>query len=289
MIPPPVASLIFYLLVVLAWLVLRGSVTPWAAMADRLMAFVLLMAGLLAWAFGWRSRQPAARPLGRAFRADRWLLASSLVLGAVVLLALFAGPLPMVSQWIAQPPMQQPAETGEAPSPEPPPISSATPQTPGPGPAGDGDAPAAASTAEEPQAKQPQSFLQRSQEWLRRQPRWALIVFLIALLGLIGWLLGRVFRNRPADSEGAATVDGGTILPNAPRYLRDFRKLCVRRGCPVERGDTLRQLLARLGSLGHDVSPFASMENYHYAVTYAGAAARPAEEKGFRRTIRRLR
>ena len=126
------------------------------------------------------------------------------------------------------------------------------------------------------------------QDWLRSQPRWALILFLAALIAVTVWLLNRVFRRTAPDGAPNRSGDG-TSWADSPRYLRDFRKLCLRLGCPVEHGDTVRQLLARLGSLGHDVSPLTAMERYHYAVRYAGAPPQPAEEKAFRRTIRRLR
>lgn len=285
---------LFYGLLAVAAVVLRGDLGEWPRVVDRSIACLLCMAAAALLASSWKSRQPAVAPAddgsSRPRRVWPWWLAV-----ACGFAFLFLVVLPPVSVGLARPMSVEGTEPG-ADS-----FNNATPMPPGfDGPSlpdAEGTETAAGRTgASSPAAGEAGESLTLGQRmrmlWNSRSP-W-LIVLLFLLLVLMGvalaWLVRRLWKPWP---DGAA--DGGGPRPpwhrdpSAPRYVLEFRRLCEALGFAPRPGDTWRDLLARLPAMGAEAAVLEAAGEYHYRVRYEGQPSRPAEERDFVRVIRALR
>jgi hypothetical protein len=285
---PAFATAIFYGLLGLAWLLLRGSFAMFHDGVSLAVAFAACVIGLTIWAVGWQSPRPRARPVTGREPRPNWRQFSLLFGLVAVLLALFVGPLPWLAEKFAVPvfvPGDRPRENGAGPASAEPSLSPLT----GTSSPGDSTTEAAASAATPDSSAG--SALSRAATAIALLPRWLLFLLLSALLmalWLVGWLAWRLLMKRAANAKSkvAGTPTGDQ---RAPRYLREFRRLCREWGCPPDPGLTVRELIGRLECTGRPTAPFEPMAAYHYRVFYEDAPAQPHEEEYLRRAIRRTR
>jgi Domain of unknown function (DUF4129) len=293
---PLVAIVLFYGLLALATSILRGDLTDWPRWADCALSFGVAFAGVVMLVISWRGTEPAAVAApGQSTKTPArwpWWAGVAAVLGFIYLAAL-----PPLSVWLAQPgKMQRPTSGRDASKSEPPESTNPAPTTSqSPSPA-DGTlqdngttAPAAAMTAEVTEAG-PLAPLRRRWE---QNPPWLknlAIAAALILMAVIIWLLWRLLR--PAKQTGPTSPEKRPPWyedADAPRYVREFARLCDRFGSPPRPGDTFRDLLARLSRTGHDIIELLPMTAYHYRVRYENAPANKRDERAFSQKLRALR
>lgn len=307
---PILALVIFYVLLALATVVLRGDLTSWSRGADQVLSLVVVLAAVALLIGAWRpvfaqgKRLPGSpsRPVWPG-----WLGLAALL--AVVYLAVL-GP---ASVWIARPMAQvvvqeapppvpeQPLETTNAPSAattpeggegaEPVVPSASLEDQPLPTPVEEPEvrepAVAAAAPVERPSASMP--WWQKLWNWLRERADWWRWAVIVLVVGLCGWLLYRLWRSDRERAEGAKELRPWFDDPEAPAYVREFLKLCHTHACDPVPGDTLAQLLARLQRMVPVAAELQPLTVYHYRVRYEGAAPEPEAERSFLHTLRSLR
>jgi hypothetical protein len=309
---PAIAIVFFYGLLALAMVILRGDLTEWPRWADRGLSFAVALSAVVLLLKSWRPAEPPAVPSLIAPRkpSPLWPWWAGL-LGFLAFVYLAA--LPPVSTWLAQPHKIQRSTTGrDAVKPEAPPSTSPdatqVPATEGGTPLPNGTDPAPTTSPGPGGAESQESgrgergvsqggsleaALDRLRERWGQNPPWLSRLALVAALILIGfiiWLLWRLLR--PAK-EGAIPSPGQLPVwyedPKAPRYVREFARLCDRLGCPPRPGDTFRDLLARLCRDGYDIIELMPMTAYHYRVRYENAPSDRTAERGFSQRLRALR
>lgn len=289
---PALAIVVFYLLLALATVILRGDLGEWPRVVDRLLACLVCLGAVALLVGSWKGRQPAAGPADDGSSRPRsvwpWWLALAGLAGLV-----FVAVLPPASVRLARPlDVQRVAPGEESPGAVPPPPS-------GDGgvaerdPSGAGERAASGGVGEGAGAVvvgEPRNVIERVRAQVRQRPPWLAAVMVVLMLlaaGALWWWL----RRRPGAGEGG---DGWTGPPppwhddpSAPAYVREFRRLCEQLGFPPRAGDTWRELLARLPVV--DPATLEPVAVYHYRVRYEGAAADRAAERAFVRLIRGVR
>jgi hypothetical protein len=73
-----------------------------------------------------------------------------------------------------------------------------------------------------------------------------------------------------------------------PSFLRTFLRLFARRGCPIRRGQTLQDYLARLKSGGLVADECDALVHYVYDISYRARPRARSVEKSFLTLLRRL-
>ena len=291
---PSLAIVLFYGLLALAAVVLRGDLGAWPRVVDRSFACLLIMAAAAVLASGWKTRRPEALPAedgsSRPGRVWPWWLA---VAGGFAFLFLVV--LPPVSVGLARPLSAEGTGPGDQTLNPANPLPAGDAGQPLPDPGGPdiskgrqgADSPAAGSDGEA------LSLAQRMRALWKSRPPWllALLFLLLALTGAaLAWIVRRLWNPSASGSEEHARRRGPWYLdPSAPRYVREFRRLCETLGFPPRPGDTWRDLLARLPADGGRAPELEAAAAYHYRVRYEGQASRPDEEREYVRVIRALR
>lgn len=291
---PAVTILLFYGLLALAIVILRGDLSDWPRWADRTLSFAVALSAVALLLTSWRPAQPPAEtPSGPPAKpSPNWPWWAGMVgfLGFVYLAAL-----PPVSTWLAQPQNIQRWSTGrDATKPSAPgstdPDAAQTPSSVGGilnDRGADGPSASAASGVGD------SSPLGRLRELWRQKPPWLTRLALAAalvLIAVIAWLLWRLLRpppDRPVPPPGQQPL--WFEEPHAPRYVREFARLCQRLGSPPRPGETFRDLLGQLSRAGHDIIELMPMTAYHYRVRYENASPNRTAERAFSQMLRARR
>jgi hypothetical protein len=292
---PLLVIVVFYGLLALAMLLLRGDLTAWPPVVDRILAMVVSL-GAVGWLLrGWSSRQPMADAAGGGVggRArSMWLWWAGLVgLAAVVFLVA----LPPLSRVLARPlAVERTAPGRDSMGENLPPADGGT--IPERDPAGAGaEAGLGAGAAAGTGAGLAESRLDRWQaawrELVQSRPPW-LVVLMVVVLGLtagvLGWWWWR-WRQRPAQTGAGGPPKPWHADASAPAYVREFCRLCEQAGQAPRPGDTWRELCTRLDAAIVDPSLLDPVAAYHYRVRYEGAATDRAVEREWARLIRAAR
>jgi hypothetical protein len=283
---PLLVIVVFYGLLALAMLLLRGDLTAWPPVVDRILAMVVSL-GAVGWLLrGWSSRQPMADAAGGGVGG-----AGLVGLAAVVFLVA----LPPLSRVLARPlAVERTAPGRDSMGENLPPADGGT--IPERDPAGAGaEAGLGAGAAAGTGAGLAESRLDRWQaawrELVQSRPPW-LVVLMVVVLGLtagvLGWWWWR-WRQRPAQTGAGGPPKPWHADASAPAYVREFCRLCEQAGQAPRPGDTWRELCTRLDAAIVDPSLLDPVAAYHYRVRYEGAATDRAVEREWARLIRAAR
>ncbi len=309
---PFFALVIFYALLALAVVVLRGDLTGWSRDADRALSLLFVLAAIALLLGAWRpsfapgKRVPGAPPRPRW----PWWLALAGVAAAVYMAVLPPASIWIARPWVkstanaqeaspetAQPPTDAPSQTsdgrglgvGDPASGEPPPSPESDSLSLGRETPPEGSS-SPATPREADAGTPPSSWWERLLSWLRVHSdwwRWPLAALLIAGCA---WLLFRLWSGaRKPHASSATDLIPWFEDPAAPGYVREFLKLCHARECAPEPGDTFLRLLRRLQTRGEEAAALHPLTTYHYLVRYEGSAAEPATEQSFVKLLRVLR
>lgn len=295
------AIVFFYLLLALAAAVLRGDLTDWPRVADRALAFAICLGAVVFLLKTWRGAHPPAVTAADGSSRPRpvWLW----WLGFIGLMAfVFVAVLPPVAVGLARPHQAigtQPGDDSPGAIPPPPAMDGTLPQ-PGADEANtdairpSDDASANASTARlVPEKNADPSPWERLREQWRDKPPWlvALLALLAAVaLAVLVWWIRREWKSIAREAAQEKSVRRPWFdEPDAPAYVREFRRLCDQLGLAPQPGDTWNDLISRLGGTLVAADGFHPIATYHYRVRYEGAEANPGEEKGFTHFIRSTR
>ena len=283
---PALSTIIFYGLLLLGWGILRGSLTPFPAWIDAVLAFIALAGGLVVWALGWRTTQPAARPLAGSRRSIDWRQAGAWLGLTALAVFLFLGPMSWIATRWAGVARAETAPAAKTESPRPAQNVGGN-DTSGPESGGTGSEELDQHNSA-PEKRTAGGIISRSLASLRELPRpWQLFAIMaaLALLALLVWLALRRAREVSPGVDRADHPAGARI----PMYLHEFRRLCEAWACPLDAGSTIREAFVRLAESGHTVSPLEPVAQYHYRVFYENDAADTAEERRLRRMLRGAR
>ncbi|MGI8602752.1 MAG: hypothetical protein ACR2OZ_07100 [Verrucomicrobiales bacterium] len=281
-----VLTFVFYLSLAVAWLLLRGSLTPFPPAVDMALAFVVCAAGFAAWGMAWRSTHPPARPRsGRLAFNWRQLILWMLLCG--LLLALFTGPLPWAAQKITilRGIGGEKGQETERPMNGP----SSLPTSAAEGPEQEGKTSGLGETLPLSSNAPERSPLGAMASAVNKLPRHRLIwlcAALIILLAALAWLLARTFAARSNTTGLLASASDKTPLPP---YLREFLKLCRRFGLSPEPGNTLRELISALTKSGCRAEVLEPVALYHYGICYENVPPQRTKERDLRRVLKVLR
>ncbi|MFN0128651.1 MAG: hypothetical protein ACKV19_18420 [Verrucomicrobiales bacterium] len=294
---PAFALVLFYLLIAMAILVLRGDLMDWPRIIDRVLAFTICLGAVALLLRSWRSRHPGGGPAedGSSRPQPVWIWWAGIAgLAAFVFLAA----LPPLSVVMARPQLAERLAKGEdSPGPTP-----APPSPDGTLPKIDPSASGAVEGAAEGVGNQPaaelgnlERLLERLREFGRERPPWLVALLLLALLALaacLAWWVRRLFGANAVAPPNAPPTPWHDD-PAAPAYIREFRRLCEQLGHAPRPGDTWRDLLRRLQAGTTPALPSAEplepVAIYHYRVRYEGATPDSGAERGFIRLIRETR
>jgi|GEM_PF-3413698 len=294
---PALAMVVFYFLLALAVMVMRGDLTGWPRAVDRALAWVVVLGAAVVLLRSWKARQPLAGPAGDGSSRPRsmWLWWAGLAgLAALVFLAV----LPPVSVVLARPlSVERTTEGRESPGPRPPssadgpiarPDAAGLNQEPG---AGAGAARQSGSRGGQGWRGRLSALAERYRELMHSRPPWflALLMLLFLLAAILLWWLLRRARRPGAEEAADAPRPPWHNDPDAPAYVREFCRLCEHLGHPPRPGDTWRDLLARLPAAAAPPPALEPVAVYHYRVRYEGAAADRAAEREYAGLIRAAR
>jgi hypothetical protein len=288
---PLLVIVVFYGLLALAMLLLRGDLTAWPPVADRILAMVVSL-GAVGWLLrGWSSRQPLADAAGGGGGRARsmWLWWAGLVGLAA---AVFLVALPPLSRVLARPlAVERTAPGRDSMGENVPPAAGGT--IPERDPAGAG-AEAGLGAGAGTGAGLAESRLDRWRaawrELVQSRPPWLVILMAVVLgltAGVLGWWWWR--RQRPAPVGVGGPQKPWHADASAPAYVREFCRLCEQAGQAPRPGDTWRELCTRLDAAIVDPSLLDPVAAYHYRVRYEGAATDRAVEREWARLIRAAR
>ncbi len=297
MMHPAIALMLFYVLLAVAVVVLRGDFIDWPRGVDRVLAFGICLGAVALLLRSWKARQPESGPAddGSSRPRSTWIWWAGIAgLAAVVFLAA----LPPVSELLARPwQVERPDEGRDSPSPEPlPPSPDAVPHQLDPDDSGDETGPGHGLDRAVGEAET-KSLLERMRDAIRTRPPWLFALLLLLALVAAAWMAWWVRRTLKG---GRGRANPGEPLPPwhddpaAPAYVREFRRLCEHLGHAPRPGDTWRDLLARL-QVGNGPAALVSAEPlepvavYHYRVRYEGAEEDSAAERAYVRIIREAR
>ena len=290
---PLIVIVVFYGLLALALLLLRGDLTSWPVVADRILALVVSVAAVGWLVRGWSTRQPLTSPAGGGGGRPRsmWLWWAGLTgLAAVIFLVA----LPPLSRVLARPlDVERTAPGRDSMGENVPPVDGGT--IPDRDPAGAGaeagrGAGAAAGTGAGLAESRWQRWRAAWRELLQTRPPW-LVAMMLVVLGLAvgAWVWVWRRRQRPERADGRERQRPWHADPSAPAYVREFCRLCEHVGQAPRPGDTWRELCTRLDAAIVDPSLLDPVAAYHYRVRYEGAATDRAAEREWARLIRAAR
>ena len=111
---------------------------------------------------------------------------------------------------------------------------------------------------------------------LRDLIRWGWVV-----AGVCAGLMLAIFFLRSSRHDGGGEELMFAKLPKPPRYLEFYSRASAKLGCPLPRGMTLRQHLAKLEEKGMVPECAGELLEYHYAVLYREREQEPGKEREF--------
>lgn len=302
---PMFALVVFYALIALAVVVLRGDLTDWSRTADQVLSLLVVLLAVALLLGAWRPTFAHAKRMAGSPSRPMWW---GWVGIAALLTAVYLAVLGPASVWVARPvapPRAVPATTepealpppptevpGEATLPHAGEGLEATPSTQSAPNPDDASTPSVASapSPQEAQTTPPSaSWWQNMMTWFRQRGDWWRWALVAVTVGLCGWLLYRLWGGRDTKASAAREVRPWFDDPTAPAYVREFLKLCHACACEPVPGDTLARLLKQLQRRGQNASALHALTEYHYRVCYEGVPSEPATEQNFTKVLRALR